>query len=94
MLNGCSLNLVPRTADVLVKFSGFSDDREFWPSERWNGATVVLTDLGSKNGTFVNGVRVSGSVSPVDGDEVRLGLVTFVYRAPASPGLSATKTVV
>ena len=32
MLNGCSLNLVPRTAEVLVKFSGFSDDREFWPS--------------------------------------------------------------
>lgn len=61
---------------------------------RWNGATVVLTDLGSKNGTFVNGVRVSGSVSPVDGDEVRLGLVTFVYRAPASPGLSTTNTVV
>ena len=61
---------------------------------RWNGATVVLTDLGSKNGTFVNGVRVSGPVSPVDGDEVRLGLVTFVYRAPASPGLSTTNTVV
>lgn len=61
---------------------------------RWNGTAVVLTDLGSKNGTFVNGVRVSGPVSPVDGDEVRLGLVTFVYRAPASPGLSTTKTVV
>ena len=59
---------------------------------RWNGATVVLTDFGSKNGTFVNGVRVSGS--PVDGDDVRLGLVTFVYRAPASPGLSTTNTVV
>jgi DNA-binding winged helix-turn-helix (wHTH) protein len=61
---------------------------------RRNGGTVVLTDLGSKNGTFVNGVRVSGPVSLVDGDEVRLGLVTFVYRAPASSRSSATETAV
>ena len=61
---------------------------------RRDGAAVVLTDLASKNGTCVNGVRVSGPVSLVDGDEIRLGLVTFVYRAPAPPALSATKTAV
>jgi DNA-binding winged helix-turn-helix (wHTH) protein len=59
----------------------------------WNGADVVLTDLASKNGTFVNGVRVSGPVSLVNGDEVRLGLVTFIYRAGRA-GNSTTKTVV
>src|SRR5450755_838847 len=48
---------------------------------RWDGTAVVLTDLASKNGTFVNGVRVSGPASLVDGDEVRLGLVSFVFRA-------------
>jgi len=58
---------------------------------RWDGTAAVLTDLGSKNGTFVNGTRVSGPVSVVDGDEVRLGLVTFVYRA-ARAGESTTKT--
>lgn len=58
---------------------------------RRDGTAAVLTDLGSKNGTFVNGVRVSGPVSLVDGDEVRLGLVTFVYRA-APAGGSTTKT--
>jgi hypothetical protein len=61
---------------------------------RWDGTAVVLTDLASKNGTFVNGVGVTGPASLVDGDEVRLGLVSFVYRAPARPGLSATKTAV
>jgi pSer/pThr/pTyr-binding forkhead associated (FHA) protein len=61
---------------------------------RWDGAAVVLTDLASKNGTFVNGVRISGPVSLADGDEVRLGLVTFVYRAPASSRSSATETAV
>ncbi len=60
----------------------------------WDGKTASLTDLGSKNGTFVKGVRISGPTSLQDGDEVRLGLVTFVYSEPASPELSATKTVV
>ncbi len=59
---------------------------------RRDGRAAILTDLGSKNGTFVNGVRVSGPVSLVDGDEVRLGLVTFVYRAALAGG-STTKTV-
>lgn len=60
---------------------------------RWDGTAVVLTDLASKNGTFVNGVRVSGPASLVDGDEVTLGLVSFVYRAPRSAGETTTKTV-
>ena len=59
---------------------------------RRDGTAVILTDLGSKNGTFVDGVRVSGPVSLVDGDEVRLGLVTFVFRSAAEGG-STTKTV-
>jgi len=60
---------------------------------RWDGTGVVLTDLASKNGTFVNGVRVAGPASLVDGDEVRLGLVSFVYRAPLSAGETTTNTV-
>ena len=59
---------------------------------RWEGADVVLADLGSKNGTFVRGVRLSEPVTLKDGDEIRIGLVTFVYRAHSSGG-STTKTV-
>jgi DNA-binding winged helix-turn-helix (wHTH) protein len=58
----------------------------------WDGLDVVLTDLGSKNGTFVRGVRISEPVRLEDGDEIRIGLVTFVFRySPA--GRSTTKTV-
>ncbi len=59
----------------------------------WDGLTASVTDLGSKNGTFVNGVRISTPTALEDGDELRLGLVTFGYRAPASPELLATKTI-
>lgn len=45
---------------------------------------VLLEDLGSKNGTFVKGIRISEPVALEDGDEIRIGLVSFVYRAPRS----------
>jgi DNA-binding winged helix-turn-helix (wHTH) protein len=60
---------------------------------RWDEAGVFIMDLGSKNGTFVRGVRVSEPVALEDGDEVRLGLVSFVFRAARSGGESSTKTV-
>lgn len=43
---------------------------------------VVLEDLGSSNGTFVNGRRVD-RVLLSDGDRVRLGQVIFTYMVPA-----------
>ena len=58
----------------------------------WDGRDAMLEDLGSKNGTFLGGVRISGAVALKDGDEVRFGLVTFVFRA-APTGTSTTKTV-
>lgn len=57
----------------------------------WDGKGAALTDLSSKNGTFVNGVRISGTVGVKDGDEIRFGLVSFIYRAPST--LTATETV-
>ena len=35
--------------------------------------TVVLEDLGSTNGTFVNGRRISGPVTLRGGERVRIG---------------------
>ncbi len=60
----------------------------------WDGERATLEDLGSKNGTFVRGERTSGPVALEDGDEVRLGLVLFVFRDAQAPGQSTTKTVV
>lgn len=39
---------------------------------------VTLIDLGSSNGTFVNGQRIRSQAALHSGDEVRLGNATFV----------------
>lgn len=44
---------------------------------------VELTDLGSRNGTFVNGQQVTGSVTLSGGEEIRIG--DTVLRAVAEP---------
>ena len=58
----------------------------------WNASGVLVEDLGSKNGTYVRGKRIAEPVALREGDEVRLGLVTFVFRS-APTGASTTKTV-
>ena len=40
----------------------------------------VLTDLGSSNGTFINGQRITKAMELADGCEVRFGRARFVYR--------------
>ncbi len=46
----------------------------------FDGAQVVLTDLGSTNGTMVNGQRVS-AVALNPGDVIQLGTTTLTFRA-------------
>lgn len=48
---------------------------------RVDGSGVVVEDLGSKNGTFVNDRRVVGPTPVRDGDQVRLGSVLFTFRS-------------
>jgi len=45
----------------------------------WEGAVVVLRDLGSTNGTFVNGERIDGERVLTPGDRIEVGdtVVTF-----------------
>ena len=49
---------------------------------RENGATFVLEEIGTANGTFVNGTRVVTGVKTrvVDGDTLRFGGVDLVFR--------------
>ena len=46
---------------------------------------VVVDDGLSRNGTFVNGERVSGRRRLRDGDALRFGQTAVVFRAPGSP---------
>lgn len=46
---------------------------------RWAGK-VVVRDLKSVNGTFVNGQRVQGEVRVLDGDTLQIGTLSFSFR--------------
>jgi pSer/pThr/pTyr-binding forkhead associated (FHA) protein len=45
-----------------------------------NGAEAAVEDLGSRNGTYVQGVKVTSPMRLSDGDEIRLGSVVLIYR--------------
>jgi DNA-binding winged helix-turn-helix (wHTH) protein len=56
------------------------------------GTTATLEDLGSKNGTYLEGRLVEGSMSLSDGDEIIVGPAVFVFRAAAETGTTKTAT--
>ena len=54
------------------------------------GGKATLEDLDSKNGTRLNGKTIDRRISLADGDEVRVGPETMVFRA-LSPGTTRTE---
>lgn len=56
------------------------------------GAALVLCDDGlSSNGSFVNGERVSGRRKLRDGDTLRFGSTTLLFRAPSADEMGETR---
>jgi DNA-binding winged helix-turn-helix (wHTH) protein len=51
-----------------------------------DGEHVALEDLGSQNGTYLRGERITGRATLTDGDEVRLGPVSIVFRQVSADG--------
>jgi adenylate cyclase len=49
------------------------------------GNKFVLRDLGSSNGTFLNGTRISGPSTLEDGDEVVIGTTKMQFRITRGP---------
>ena len=54
--------------------------------------TAALTDLGSKNGTYLQGRRVEGTAALKDRDEILVGSVLLVFSAPDPDRPTATRT--
>jgi DNA-binding winged helix-turn-helix (wHTH) protein len=85
------VNLIGRNADCDVWIDNATVSREHAQivieSDR-----AILEDLGSKNGTRVNGAEVSGPRELNDGDDVQFGEVDAVYRSARS--FQPTKTQV
>jgi hypothetical protein len=57
---------------------------------RAEGSRIIVADLGSSNGTYANGRRITGTAVLADGDEIELGGTTISVhaRAPAVPALA------
>ena len=56
------------------------------------GEQVTLTDLNSSNGTYVNELKIGASMTLHDGDRVRIGNVTLVFKS-ALASLAETNRV-
>lgn len=74
-------NILGRTGEGVIALDAPSVSRQHARVTIANGEAVI-EDLGSKNGTWVGPVEVTGPTPLRNGDEIRLGsLVVTVYAA-------------
>ena len=67
-------------SDIVITSRRVSREHARLRREGWR---VILEDLGSTNGTFLNDERVLNPVELRDEDRIRVGDVTFVFHDPA-----------
>src|SRR5258708_3455334 len=78
------------TTDVWLDWDGEAS-RLHAPLERYGADWTAVDDGLSRNGTYVNGERVSGRRRLDDGDVVRCGTTELLFQAPpAAAHLGAT----
>ncbi len=83
------VQVIGRDADADVRIDALSVSRQH-ARLTWQGAGATIEDLGSKNGTWVNGARVERARRLADGDEVRLGTLTLTFRNLKAPVSTVT----
>lgn len=84
-------NILGRGSDSLVWIDAQSVSRRHARLMVASGL-ATLEDLGSKNGTFVNGIRLSAPVALRDGDELRVGSIPMTLKIHAKPASTETAT--
>jgi hypothetical protein len=87
-----AINNIGRSPDNQIQM-GHAGVSRHHATVKANGATFVLTDLGSQNGTFVNGIRVTEHVL-ADGDHIGIGDAQVIYRILGTgPAAGGAKTL-
>jgi pSer/pThr/pTyr-binding forkhead associated (FHA) protein len=90
MWGGAGASMVPLDGDRITLGSADSNDLAVPADRRLSRLHAVferypagwcVRDLGSRNGTFVNGVRIWQERALADGDEIRAGSSRFVLRS-------------
>jgi DNA-binding winged helix-turn-helix (wHTH) protein len=82
-------NTIGRTGDVRVRVDDATVSRRH-ATIAVDGARATVEDLGSKNGTFVRGRRITAREVVADGDVIRFGDVETVFRNLDAPSATAT----
>ena len=75
------LTIIGRSVDCDVVITSKRISREH-TSIRRQGWRIYLEDLGSTNGTFLNGERISNATQLRDGDQIKVGDVVFNFHDP------------
>ena len=68
------------SCDIVLRFPNVSalHCQMSWIDGQWQ-----IEDVGSRNGTRVNGVRVEGAIRLCDGDKLSIAKHLYVFRYPA-----------
>ena len=82
-------NIIGRAPDAAVWLEAPGVSRHH-ARIRLEGDQVTIEDLGSKNGTFVAGERLTAPVALADGDQIRVSSVVMAFRIPPPPASTDT----
>jgi adenylate cyclase len=77
-------NVLGRSTTASVRLADREVSRKHSQIDR-EGGEYVLRDLGSSNGTFLNGKRIYGPAKLRDGDEVMIGTSRMEFRLTTGP---------
>lgn len=82
-------NLIGRTHDCAIRIDSPRVSRHH-ARIRVNDGRASVEDLGSKNGTFVDGARLDGPRGLEDGENVCIGPALLIFRKAYGPGSTET----
>jgi DNA-binding winged helix-turn-helix (wHTH) protein len=83
------INVIGREPTATIQFDGRGLSRQHARILVSDGG-ATLEDLGSKNGTYVNGRPITIPIRLSDGDEIRLGTISLTFRVASLSSVTET----